>query len=214
MQQAAKTESRNIPALLHARQSPAITARLRSACVGIAGCGGLGSVVAEELARAGVGTLIIADCDKVEPSNLNRQRYTLGQIGMPKTAALAENLAAACPLTAVVPVQTRVAVENCAEIFRSCSVVAECFDDPSAKASLAMGIRAGLPSCTVVAASGVAGIGRSDLIRTVRISDKLYLVGDLQTEPEGSEGLFASRVGIVASCQAHLIIRLIAGAEK
>jgi adenylyltransferase/sulfurtransferase len=47
--------------------------KLKKAKVFIAGVGGLGSPVSIYLAAAGVGTLRIADHDKVEPSNLNRQ---------------------------------------------------------------------------------------------------------------------------------------------
>ena len=75
-----------------ARQPEPITELLKKSCVGIAGAGGLGSVVAENLARSGVGKLIIADYDSVEPSNLNRQRYALAQLGSPKVQALAENI--------------------------------------------------------------------------------------------------------------------------
>lgn len=199
--------------LLHKRQSPDITARLRSACVGIAGCGGLGSVVAEELARAGIGKLIIADYDVIEPSNLNRQRYTISQIGMPKVGALAENITASCPLTEIVPIRERITVDNCAETFRSCSIVAECFDDPTCKAALVFGLRSRLPSCIIVAASGLAGIGPGELIKTVKISDHFYIIGDMQSDADTSEGLFASRIGIAASLQAHLIIRILAGVQ-
>ncbi len=54
--------------------------------------GGLGSVVAIALARIGVGHLILADFDVVEPSNLNRQQYIIDQIGLPKTQVLLDNL--------------------------------------------------------------------------------------------------------------------------
>lgn len=46
---------------------------LRRSTVLIAGCGALGSVTAELLARAGVGTLVVVDRDLVEYSNLSRQ---------------------------------------------------------------------------------------------------------------------------------------------
>ncbi|MBI1303393.1 MAG: hypothetical protein GC172_06360 [Phycisphaera sp.] len=47
--------------------------RLGRARVLVAGCGALGTVVAEQLARAGVGTLVVVDRDLVEWSNLQRQ---------------------------------------------------------------------------------------------------------------------------------------------
>lgn len=47
--------------------------RLHAARVGVAGCGALGSVLAERLVRAGVGTVRVLDRDIVEPSNLPRQ---------------------------------------------------------------------------------------------------------------------------------------------
>jgi len=46
---------------------------LRGSTVLVAGCGALGTVAAELLARAGVGTLVIVDRDLVEYSNLSRQ---------------------------------------------------------------------------------------------------------------------------------------------
>ena len=76
-----------LEALLAARHSPGAHAKLRRSVVGIAGLGGLGSAVAVALARVGVGRLILADFDVVEPSNLNRQQYFVDQIGMPKSAA-------------------------------------------------------------------------------------------------------------------------------
>src|SRR5262245_50736840 len=48
-------------------------ARLRAGHVLVVGCGALGSVIVDQLARAGVGTLTIIDRDVVERSNLQRQ---------------------------------------------------------------------------------------------------------------------------------------------
>ena len=62
------------------RESMPDQKRLRGDCRGR----GLGSAVAVALARLGIGRLIIADFDIVEPSNLNRQQYFLDQIGLPK----------------------------------------------------------------------------------------------------------------------------------
>jgi len=45
---------------------------IRDATIAIVGIGGLGTIVAELLARAGVGTLVLIDRDIVELSNLQR----------------------------------------------------------------------------------------------------------------------------------------------
>jgi len=54
--------------------------------------------------------------------------------------------------------------------------------------------------------------GSKILIR--KLSDKLYIIGDMKSDSEKDEGLFATRVGIAASMQAHLILRLILGEEE
>jgi len=48
------------------------TSKLRSLAVAIVGCSGTGSIVAEQLARLGVGKLVLVDPDVVEEKNLNR----------------------------------------------------------------------------------------------------------------------------------------------
>lgn len=70
--------------------------RLHAARVGVAGCGALGSVLAERLARAGTGFLRLLDRDVVEPSNLPRQTlYTESDAAgrLPKAVAAARHLA-------------------------------------------------------------------------------------------------------------------------
>ncbi|MGE5380768.1 MAG: HesA/MoeB/ThiF family protein [Methylocystaceae bacterium] len=52
-------------------------ARLAASTVAIVGCGGLGGSMAEELARLGIGSLILIDGDRIEESNLNRQLFAV-----------------------------------------------------------------------------------------------------------------------------------------
>ncbi len=68
--------------------------RLKAARVLIVGAGGLGSPAALYLAAAGVGTLGILDCDRVDLSNLQRQvLFDTSMVGMPKATAAAARLA-------------------------------------------------------------------------------------------------------------------------
>lgn len=62
------------------------------ACVLLIGAGGLNGEVAEGLARKGVGSLKIFDHDRVELSNLNRQRFFARDLGESKAVALVRNL--------------------------------------------------------------------------------------------------------------------------
>lgn len=72
--------------------------RLAKANVLIVGVGALGSVVAELLCRAGVGTLTLYDFDIIEESNLQRQAlYTTNDIGRFKVDAAKEHLIAIDP---------------------------------------------------------------------------------------------------------------------
>ena len=66
--------------------------RLSSACVGLAGAGGLGSNCATLLARCGVGRLVLVDFDVVSLSNLNRQNFLPEHVGRLKVEALASML--------------------------------------------------------------------------------------------------------------------------
>ena len=64
---------------------------LRQKKVAVFGLGGVGSFVAESLARAGVGSLLLVDKDVIEESNLNRQLYALhSTVGRPKVEVAKE----------------------------------------------------------------------------------------------------------------------------
>lgn len=67
--------------------------RVRSAHIAVIGIGGVGSWVAEALARCGVGALTLIDMDHVAESNINRQIQALGRtLGAAKIEAMAERI--------------------------------------------------------------------------------------------------------------------------
>ena len=66
---------------------------LRSSAVLVAGCGGLGCMVAEFLTRLGIGRLVLVDKDRYDDSNLNRQlACTERTLGRYKAEVLSEHL--------------------------------------------------------------------------------------------------------------------------
>ncbi len=199
--------------LMAARHTPGVHARLKQASVGIAGVGGLGSAVAVALARIGVGTLVIADFDVVEPSNLNRQQYFIDQIGQYKVDALACNLKRINPYVTVEVHQLLLTSENIPTIFSACQVVVEAFDRADMKAMLVNRVLESMPQSTVVAASGLAGYGSNNSISTRKVSRRLYLTGDSVSEAAPGNGLMAPRVGIAAHHQANQVVRLILGED-
>jgi sulfur carrier protein ThiS adenylyltransferase len=200
--------------LLTARHTPGVHQRIKRSVVGIAGLGGLGSSVAVALARIGVGALILVDFDVVEPSNLNRQQYFLHQIGMPKVEALRENLSHINPYVKLSLYRERLDRNNVERIFKEAEVVVEAFDRAEEKAMLISAISEKMPDKYIVAASGVAGFGDNNEIKTVRFSSKIFIVGDQKTAAQPGMGLMAPRVGIVAHHQANTVLRILLGEEK
>ena len=60
------------------------------------GAGGIISQIAPTLVRKGIGRITLLDNDIVEPSNLNRQRFYIKDVGKNKALALARNLQEEC----------------------------------------------------------------------------------------------------------------------
>jgi sulfur carrier protein ThiS adenylyltransferase len=206
-------DSDHLEALMRARHTPGVHARIAKARVGIAGAGGLGSNIAIALARVGVGELVIADFDLVEPSNLNRQQYFIDQIGMPKVSALKENLQRINPYVKIEIFHEKINPQNLLQVFREVDVMVEAFDAPDQKAILASAHLQQAPDCPLVAASGMAGYASSNSIQTKKIRNNFYLVGDQTTAAQPGQGLMAPRVSIAAGHQANAVLRLLLGEQ-
>ncbi|OAJ33847.1 tRNA threonylcarbamoyladenosine dehydratase [Piscirickettsia salmonis] len=94
---------------------------LKNARVVIAGMGGVGSFVAEGLARAGIGFIKLVDHDVVSVSNLNRQLVALeSTVGKNKAVVMAERIRDINPYCEV---------EVCAEFLRA-DDMADFFSEP------------------------------------------------------------------------------------
>jgi sulfur carrier protein ThiS adenylyltransferase len=197
-----------------ARHTPGVHRKVKEARVGVAGLGGLGSSVAVALVRLGVGQMVVADFDVVEPSNLNRQQYFIDQIGLFKVEALKANLKRINPYVRVEGHIVILDRDNIPRIFAKTPIVVEAFDRADMKEMLITTILERMPGHIVIAASGLAGYGPNNTIQTERIAQNLYIVGDQISAARPGWGLMAPRVGIAAHHQANQVLRLILGLEN
>ncbi len=189
-----------------------IQGTLQSKIVGIAGAGGLGSNAAIALARAGVGKLIIVDFDVVEQSNLNRQYYFSDQIGTKKVFALKKNIHRIYPNTQVEAIELTLEKGHMHEPFASTNLIIEALDDALTKTDFIEDLQIHLPNTPLVAASGVAGYGHSDRIKT-RKMDNLYICYDEQAASSDHDVLLAPKVCLMANWQANIALELLLGED-
>ncbi len=104
--------------------------KLLDAKVLIIGAGGLGAPAAMYLAAAGVGTIGIADSDKVELSNLQRQIiHSTNDVGKTKVQSARETMNALNPDVDVVTYETRITSENIADIIKDYDFVIDGADN-------------------------------------------------------------------------------------
>nr|MBQ4319552.1 thiamine biosynthesis protein ThiF [Clostridia bacterium] len=196
---------------LIARHGSELHDRFSSAAVAICGLGGLGSNIAVALARAGIGRLLLIDFDRVDITNLHRQQYKAEQIGRNKTDALAENLSEIAPYTKAITVTEKITEDNIAELLKDADIICEAFDNAESKAMLVNGVLEQLPDSYLVAASGMAGMGTPNSIKTRQITRRFWLCGDEVSEVTDNIGLLAPRVMLCAAHQAHTVLRILAG---
>ncbi|MBQ9068121.1 MAG: ThiF family adenylyltransferase [Eggerthellaceae bacterium] len=124
-----KRYARNIEAL-----SEEECVRLAGKHVTVVGCGGLGGLVIEALARIGVGTLRIIDGDVFEESNLNRQiACTEQDLGCEKALVAADRVGAINSTVLVEPQVCLLAEDNAAELFAGTDCVVDCLDNLEAR---------------------------------------------------------------------------------
>lgn len=94
-------------------------AQVAQAHVMVVGIGGVGSWVAESLARSGVGELTLVDMDHIAESNINRQIHALeSSVGQAKVMAMKDRIAQINPECRVHVVDDFVTPENWLEIWR------------------------------------------------------------------------------------------------
>ncbi|MEI6856924.1 sulfur carrier protein ThiS adenylyltransferase ThiF [Psychrilyobacter sp.] len=170
--------------------------------IGILGAGGIGSNVAVNLVRSGVSNLKIADFDRIELSNLNRQFYFHDQIGRSKVEALKENLERIAPDLDLEIIDEKIEKKNIKELFGDCDILVEAFDKKEYKKLLIEEFHSS--NKLIVSASGIAHHDLDD-ISTKKFGDNIYVVGDFKKGIEEYK-TYSPKVLIVASMMANIVM--------
>lgn len=181
----------------------------------VVGIGGLGCPAAIALARAGVGTIGIADDDLVDVTNLHRQiLFDDADVGRPKVQAAARKLSVIAPAVRIVAHETRLLPHNAIDLVAAYDVVVEGSDNFATK----------------FLAADAAAIARRPIVHgaAVRWHGTALAVGpgggpcyrclfeDVPREnaPNCAEaGVVGPMVGVVGAVQADLALSILRGED-
>jgi len=109
---------------------PAVQTALNDFKVGIVGCGGTGSAIAEQLVRLGVRNFVLIDPDILSESNTTRVYGSYpNQVGRPKVEVANENILRIAPNSKCEVIQSTLNVSKTAKKLTNCDIVFGCTDD-------------------------------------------------------------------------------------
>jgi len=104
--------------------------KILSSKVLIVGAGGLGCPVADYLSRAGVGTIGIADFDKINLSNIHRQNlYNSNDIGKYKVDVVKEKIKSINPLVKIKAYKKKITEKNLSNIIKIFDIIVDGSDN-------------------------------------------------------------------------------------
>lgn len=106
--------------------SPEAQQRLKASSVLISRVGGLGGMVALQLAAAGIGRLILAHAGKLKPSDLNRQvLMSHDHLGAPRLDSAVQRLRAFNPRLDLVPIPENATPDNALRLAHNADVIVD-----------------------------------------------------------------------------------------
>jgi molybdopterin/thiamine biosynthesis adenylyltransferase len=173
----------------------------------VAGCGGLGGHIIDQLARIGVGQLRVVDGDVFEPSNLNRQLLSsVPVLGISKAGAATEHIARVNPETEVDAVEDFLTEENVHSLITGCDVVLDALDNiPSRKILASACSEAGIPYVYGAISGWVAQAAVS--MPGDNLVQKLYPEGTVLRD----KSVLSFTPALCASMQVSLCVKLLTG---
>ena len=194
--------ARNIPALTEAE-----CRMLRQKRILVAGCGGLGGHIIDQLARIGVGSLRVVDGDVFEASNLNRQLLSsVPLLGISKAGAAAEHIAWVNPEIIADPVECFLTEDNVKDLVGGCDAVMDALDNIASRKILASACsEAGVPYIYGAISGWVAQAAVS--MPGDNLMEKLYPEGTVLRD----KSVLSFTPALCASLQVSLCVKLLTG---
>jgi adenylyltransferase/sulfurtransferase len=187
---------------------------LKNARALIVGLGGLGSPAAMYLAASGLGTLVLADGDSVEVSNLQRQIvHTEASVGLSKVASAQAQLHALNPLVNVIALAERLTGSQLAEQVAVASIVLDCSDNFATRSAINLEcVQSRVP---LVSGAAIRFEGQIAVFDARRPNAPCYqclygVLGD-QNMSCSEAGILSPVVGIIGAYQALEAIKVLAG---
>ena len=187
--------------------------RLLTSRVLILGLGGLGSPAAMYLAAAGIGTLVLADFDRVDLSNLQRQiLHTTPRIGTAKTESAKETVLALNPDCRVETIDRLLNEEELLAETEKADLVLDCSDNFATR--FAVNAACVTTRTPLVSGAAIRMEGQVSVF-SGRPGDPCYrcLYGEEGSVDEScsENGVLAPLVGIIGSIQACEAVKLLTG---
>lgn len=189
--------------------------RLLASTALIVGAGGLGSPAAMYLAAAGVGTILIADGDTVDVSNLQRQILHRDEtVGRPKVESGAMMLAALNPDVRIEPIHERLAGDSLARAVARSQVVLDCSDNFDTRHAINRAcVQARVP---LVSGAAIRFDGQLSVFDPRRSESPCYHCIFPQTDSLEEVrcavmGVFAPLTGMVGTMQAAEALKILGG---
>lgn len=191
--------------------------RLLDARVLVVGLGGLGSPVALYLAASGVGELHLADFDRVDLSNLQRQVvHDQAQVGRSKVASASARLREINPEVRLVPIEARLEGERLAEAVAGVDLVVDCSDNFELR--FALNAACAERRVPLVSGAAIQWAGQVTVFDHRDAQAPCYRC--LYREEGGDElrcaetGVLSPLVGMIGSLQAAEAIKVLAGSGR
>ena len=184
-------------------------ARLLCKKVFVAGCGGLGGHILDQLLRVGVGEIRTADGDVFDVSNLNRQLFSSVEVlGVSKAETAAAHAAKVNPGVRFTAYTEFITEENADRMIAGCDAVLDALDSiPARRLLKAACDRQGIPyifgaisGWTAQAALSLPGDGFLELLYPSEVKVK-------------SKSVLSFTPALCASLQTALCVRLLTGRE-